>query len=255
MKDLGDRRAFVRGAAVFGVLAALPRVWAGQTPAQEEPRFVEPPGEPTAEVAKRIAALREALAGGKVELAVVLADPANTDLRAYKAFREVVRDQAKAVRTPMVPRGEAGEKLRVAGSTVDAQGKPLAGVLVYAYQTSAKGWYSDRAPHISGDSGDVKHARLFAYTLSDANGAFALDTVRPGGYPRSTLPCHIHIHFEHAALQTRVTEILFDDDPRLIESERAQLRSQGFVIVVPKLASDGVWDCDPVFRLVPRETR
>jgi len=30
---------------------------------------------------------------------------------------------------------------------------------MYFYQTSAKGWYSDRAAHVKAVAGDAKHAR------------------------------------------------------------------------------------------------
>jgi protocatechuate 3,4-dioxygenase beta subunit len=43
------------------------------------------------------------------------------------------------------------------------------------------------------NEGDRRHARLFGYLRTDENGKFEFSTVKPKGYPNSTLPAHIHI--------------------------------------------------------------
>ncbi len=142
--------------------------------------------------------------------------------------------------TVLVPRGEPGDPLRVIGRVVDGEEKPLAGVLVYAYQTSARGWYAADAPHVSGPSGDEGHARLFGYCRTDDGGRFELATVRPGGYPRSSLPSHIHVELTGPDVAARVTEIRFEDDPRLTAEEREASLRAGFAIVPVERGSDGL---------------
>ena len=70
---------------------------------------------------------------------------------------------------------------------------PAKDALVYVYQTSAKGWYSARAPHLSGNGGDQGHARLFGYVVADERGRFEVRTIHPQGYPGTELPAHIHV--------------------------------------------------------------
>ena len=108
----------------------------------------------------------------------------------------------------------------------------MAGALIYVYQTSAKGWYSDRAPHISGMSGDEGHARLFGYMTTGPDGTYGFRTVKPSGYPGSDLPGHIHVEIERPGSRAAhlVTEIRFDDDPRMTPQMREQSRRDGYVI-------------------------
>ena len=78
------------------------------------------------------------------------------------------------------------------GVVVAADGKPIAGASIYAYQTDAEGYYGVKP---ASDSGNP---RLKIFIRSDANGAWAFDTIRPGSYPSSRAPAHIH--FEVAVL-------------------------------------------------------
>ena len=56
--------------------------------------------------------------------------------------------------------------------------------------------------------------RLKGWAMSDAQGRFELHTIRPGSYPRTRTPAHIHVTIEGPRLQRRWTEdIQFADDP------------------------------------------
>ena len=81
---------------------------------------------------------------------------------------------------------EPGTSLTVSGRVVDPEGRPVAGVSIYAYQTDAKGEY------IPGQSGGSDNPRLFGYMRSDAEGRYAFVTIKPGSYPNSRNPAHIH---------------------------------------------------------------
>jgi protocatechuate 3,4-dioxygenase beta subunit len=239
-----SRREITKLAVAFPLLSALLRA---SQDAADEPRFVAPPGELAGELREQLAALVADLEARRKTTQDVLADPASEALRPYTAFRDAIADHAPTGKTLLVPRGEPGEPLRVEARVL-AEGKPVDGAMVYAYQTSARGWYAAAAPHVSGNSGDHKHARLFGYCRTDAQGRFELATVRPAGYPRSDLPAHIHLAIEGAGHE-RVTEIRFSDDPRLTPAQLEDSRRARFEIVTPERLGDGSWRCAVEFAL------
>jgi protocatechuate 3,4-dioxygenase beta subunit len=213
--------------------------WAGG--AADEPKMTPPPGDETAEIRALIDRAKSALAMGRT-VNDVLTDDSFMPARAYPRFRALIRDHAPTGSITLVPAGEPGTKLQVRGMVKDANGRPIAGTMMYAYHTSAKGWYSDKAAHISGNSGDVKHARLFAYVKTDAQGRYEMRTIRPASYPNTDLPQHIHVHIDgpngrHEAL---VTEILFEDDPRLTKSVRAEFERGGNIVCPVKREPNGL---------------
>jgi protocatechuate 3,4-dioxygenase beta subunit len=162
----------------------------------------------------------------------VLADSAYLPAHPYPRFRRLIRQSATATPLTLVTPREPGEPLTVTATAVDRQGRAVRDALVYVYHTNSRGCYAERAAHVAAPEGDRRHARLFGYLRTDADGRFELRTVRPAGYPDSDLPAHIHVEVEPrgegaAAL---VTEILFDDDPRLTPSARRRSEQEGFVV-------------------------
>jgi hypothetical protein len=74
-----------------------------------------------------------------------------------------------------------------------------------------------------------------------ADGRYELDTIRPAGYADADLPAHIHVEIESPAPPSPVliTEIQFDDDPRLTSEWRRRSQQEGFQIAkVYKDAAD-----------------
>lgn len=214
----------------------------------QDTRFTPPPGPDTPEVQAEIAKLARRLETKAVEVSGVLSDPAYLPLHPVPAFRALIKQHAPTGRVRMVAPGEPGDPMTVTATVLRADGKPAAGALVYVYQTSAKGWYAGDAAHVSGNSGDQRHARLFAYVKTDAQGRFEATTIRPAGYPGTNLPAHIHVEISSQEGQRRVTEIQFDDDPRLTPEWRARSRGDGFVIV-PVERQGGVQRVSMEFRL------
>lgn len=104
--------------------------------------------------------------------------------------------------------------------------------LVYFYHTSDKGWYSDTAPHILMNEGDMGHARLFGYLKTDSKGQFEFETIRPKGYPNSDLPAHIHLMVwkDDQVVAGLPNELQFDDDPRLTPDRRSRSLREGNLI-------------------------
>ena len=151
-------------------------------------------------------------------------------LHSLTSFREIIKKYAKAGKINIVSADEPGTRITVKVLVTDAAGNPQSNALVYVYHTSNKGWYSDTAAHIQMNEGDRRHARLFGYVRTNEDGRFELATIKPHGYPQSTLPAHIHIEATTENGKSLVSELLFDDDPRLVGETRSRSVNEGFVI-------------------------
>jgi protocatechuate 3,4-dioxygenase beta subunit len=115
----------------------------------------------------------------------------------------------------LAPRDEPGEPLRLTGRVMDAAQRPRKGVIVYAYQTDRTGIYPAHAdPSLSDEA--RRHGRLRAWAMTDEAGRYTFLTIRPGGYPGSDLPQHIHLHvIEPGCATYYIDDVMFRDDPRL----------------------------------------
>jgi len=181
--------------------------------------------------AEQIKTLNTKLAKGETTISQILSDPVYMSLHSLTPFRDIIKQNAKAEKIKLNIDAEPGTKITVKGLIFDRSGKPLANKLVYVYQTSSEGWYSDTAPHILKNEGDRRHARLFGYFKTNATGNFEFYTVKPSGYPNSSLPAHIHIEIAMDDNSNFISELLFDDDPRLIGEIRARSIQEKFFIV------------------------
>jgi protocatechuate 3,4-dioxygenase beta subunit len=206
----------------------------------ENTKFTPPPGKETDAVEKLIDRAKISLESGQSTTSI-LTDPAFLSVHEWPRFRQLIRESAQGSPLTIVTREEPGQALVVTGHVIDSAGRSIKNAAMYVYQTSAKGWYSDRAAHISGNEGDRKHARLFGYLTTDEEGHFELRTVRPNGYPNSDLPSHIHVEIEGQDKQAGnlTTEIQFDDDPRLTVRWRQRSQQEGFVIGKVEKDPDG----------------
>ncbi len=114
----------------------------------------------------------------------------------------------------MSPKGEPGEPLTVSGTVVDAAGAPLADASLYIYQTDHEGYYGVKP------ASDSNNPRLKLFLRSDAKGAFSFVTVKPGSYPASRNPAHIHFEVTAKGKSPRVFEIVFEGDPFITDRMR-----------------------------------
>ena len=178
-----------------------------------------------------IDSLNKSLAKGAISVSSVLTSPSFMLLHSLTPFREMIKQNAKAGKLSITTDSEPGTRVTIKGTVQDKTGLAVANKLVYVYQTSAEGWYSDTAAHILMNEGDRRHARLFGYFKTDANGNFEFATIKPRGYPNSSLPAHIHIEIFNTATQSFITELLFDDDPRLTGEIRTRSINEKFLIV------------------------
>jgi protocatechuate 3,4-dioxygenase beta subunit len=114
----------------------------------------------------------------------------------------------------LAPAGEPGQPLTVSGVVVDAKGAPVANASLYVYQTDREGYYGVKP---ASDSGNP---RLKLFLRSDAKGAWSFETVKPGSYPATRNPGHIHFEVSATGHADRIFEIVFEGDPFITEQMR-----------------------------------
>lgn len=122
----------------------------------------------------------------------------------------------------IAPSNEPGEPLTLTGRVLGADGSPRGGVIVYAYQTNARGVYPPPARR-SGQAGD-RHGALRGWAVSGPDGRYTFETIRPGAYPTREAPAHVHMHvIERGCATYYLEDVMFADDPLLTPAARQQL--------------------------------
>jgi catechol 1,2-dioxygenase len=103
---------------------------------------------------------------------------------------------------------------------------PLAGALIEAWQTDARGVYGPGQA-----SGEPRCCFLQGLVKTDSAGRYSIRTIRPGHYrgEETPPPAHIHlnVHYEGTGV---LTEVVFADDPYLEGESQAgviRLRKDG----------------------------
>jgi protocatechuate 3,4-dioxygenase beta subunit len=130
----------------------------------------------------------------------------------------------------IAPRGEKGEPMHVSGRVVGPDGKPRSDVIVYAYHTDAAGIYP-RPSKSLGRAAD-RHGRLRGWAVSDGDGRYSFESIRPASYPGQSIPAHIHMHvIERGCATYYIDEIVFTDDalltPGVLSRHRANRGGSG----------------------------
>ena len=149
---------------------------------------------------------------------------------------------------------ERGEPLEFALHFRAPQGRPLQNLVVYVYHTDASGHYR-RAP---GATGCFRfHGVLHGWARPDSTGRITVRSIRPGPYPGSTEPAHVHIVVQFPGQQGfYINDLLFDDDPRLTPAVRAaQTMAGGPGVVHATKDRRGVWQAVRIVTLQPPGTR
>jgi protocatechuate 3,4-dioxygenase beta subunit len=120
-----------------------------------------------------------------VTLLVTTAAAQDTEyLRALERAQEQ-RPAALASTGRIAPTSEPGRALIVPVQVLGVNGSPAANAVVFAYQTDAQGLYDKRenGPH---------SWRLRGWARTDGDGRVTFETIRPGSYPNSNNPPHVH---------------------------------------------------------------
>jgi len=112
-----------------------------------------------------------------------------------------------------------GERIIVAGTITDEDGRPVPNTMVEVWQANAAGRY-----HHPADQHDAPldpNFRGAGRVFTDAEGRYRFVTIRPGAYPwpnhaNAWRPNHIHFSFFGPAFAARlVTQMYFPGDPLL----------------------------------------
>lgn len=137
-------------------------------------------------------------------------------------------------RIVVTSQGEPGESLVITGVVFQADGRtPLRNASIYVYQTDARGYY---APD---DARASSNPRLRGYLRTDAQGRYEFRTVRPGSYPGTRNPGHVHYHVVAPGHRERVFEIVFEGDDMIPEQWRRDATNPESGVAIVKLETAG----------------
>jgi protocatechuate 3,4-dioxygenase beta subunit len=147
------------------------------------------------------------------------------------SFLEIPKDVTHVMKmnttsgTPMIIKG-----------MVTIGGKPARDIVIYAYHTDEKGLYSKAG----NETGVQKwHGRHHGWAITNANGEYELHTIRPGKYPNSNAPAHIHAAVLQNGEAFWVSDFVFKDDPNVGDNYRTNY--PGGRGVVDLKIEDGMW--------------
>lgn len=142
---------------------------------------------------------------------------------------------------PLCPANEPGEKLTFSGRVLDENGQPLPKASIIAYQTDSSGLYVPRGS-------TTRNPRLRAVAITDDQGRYSFTTIRPGPYPGTGDPEHIHLHVDAAVHAHTYITFWFDDDPLVTDAKRRSLDRET-VIVKRQRDTQGTWSFTHDIRL------
>lgn len=155
-------------------------------------------------------------------------------------YRHAAADQTSAGnqwKIKIVSDQEAGEPLIVSGTIYSPDGKqPLPGITLYVYQTDATGRYTT-------SGGDNRNTRIHGVMQTNAEGHYEFRTIKPGSYPNSRNPAHIHAYVSGPGYpEYWIDEYLFADDSFVKDEDKqkgAGLGSFSPILTVTR-GSDGI---------------
>lgn len=179
-----------------------------------------------------VAALQAALDADPAAYQRALLDPTFADgLRDRTDFRDAMHGAAvrhRIHRLRLVPKTEPGDTLEIRGRVTAPDGGPAADAVVRVFATDAEGRYH---PTLPGED----HPRIFGTLVTDAEGRFTIETVRPGPYPGTRNPRHLHVGVRSGDGRWRLAApgyVVFSDDPLLFEPQNEEPRGEAIRIAM-----------------------
>lgn len=140
-------------------------------------------------------------------------------------------------KTSIVADKEPGEPLIITGTIYAPDGRTaLEGINLFVYQTDATGVYTT-------SGGDNRNTRIHGAMRTNADGRYEFRTIKPGSYPGSRNPAHIHAYVSGPGYpEYWIDEYHFADDPFVTDEDRRKFGGKGNFSSVLTLTrgSDGV---------------
>jgi protocatechuate 3,4-dioxygenase beta subunit len=130
-------------------------------------------------------------------------------------------------------RDEPGSALRITGTVLDDKGVAIRGASLYVYQTDTRGYYTPE------DARANQNARIHGYLRTDRRGQFEIATVRPGTYPATKIPQHVHVVVNAPGFAERIYEIIFDDDANVDAQVRSRAAQPNSMYSICKPTKEG----------------
>jgi protocatechuate 3,4-dioxygenase beta subunit len=134
----------------------------------------------------------------------------------------------------LVSPDEPGEHLTISGRVYKEDGKtPYEGFVLYLYQTDASGVYNRI-------DGNWQRPRIRGWVKTDDDGRYVVHTIKPGSYPGSRNPAHIHVIVKVPGHDPKwIDDFLFEGDPYVNQAEVKRNRSAGDFSAIMKVHKDG----------------
>jgi protocatechuate 3,4-dioxygenase, alpha subunit len=115
----------------------------------------------------------------------------------------------------LAPQGVAGQRLRIEGRIVDAEGNPVNDAAVELWQANSHGKYA--SPEDAQDKPLDSGFRGYGRSLTDDSGRFRFRTIKPGRVPgpegKLQAPHVLITIFMRGLLKQLVTRMYFPDEP------------------------------------------
>jgi protocatechuate 3,4-dioxygenase, alpha subunit len=143
----------------------------------------------------------------------------------------------------LAPQGVAGQRVRIEGRVLDADGKPVNDAAVELWQANSHGKYA--SPEDSQDKPLDAGFRGYGRSLTDDSGTFRFRTVKPGRVPgpdgRLQAPHLVMTIFMRGLLKQLVTRVYFPDEPSNADDPVLSLvPAERRASLIAKKAGDGI---------------
>lgn len=140
----------------------------------------------------------------------------------------------------LISEGEPGQRLHLSGRVWMPDGEtPARGIVLYFHQTNAEGVY--RSIESSGRGG--RHDGMIqGWVRTDAEGQYAVETIRPAPYPDLGQPAHIHIYVKEPGRRPYyIDDVVFEGDSLLTPEVRAAFEGRGGSGIVAPTMDPAGW--------------
>ena len=117
-------------------------------------------------------------------------------------------------------------KLKITGTVYQKDGvTPAKNIVIYLYQTNPDGIYDNQGAKGKWLS---RHGIHRGWVKTDDSGQYTFFTFRPGSYPNTITPQHIHLTVkEPNTIPYYIDDILFTDDPNLNDEHKSNFTKRG----------------------------